>query len=650
MNRRRSLTLASLVPLSLLVFACSSKGKEGSAEPPAPSAATTNAPQKAAQGPARCAPRGAKRVERAAGAFDGSSAIELVRAGDRSLALVADHDERGLHVIDTEAMQEIAVTQLDGRPGHVRALDNGLIAVTLRDTSRVLLLEPTDDALAKPLEERCAADVAAEPWALAEEGDKLYVTSGFGGALTALGKADLTATRVVPLAREPRGILVVSSSQTAFITHAVGGVVSAVDLKDEAKAPETASLHAGRRIDKNGEFGSENRLASQGYALARVVGPRSDGTRDALRIFAPHTSVDPGAPANGSAPVGYGAGGAGPRTMAPLVSVIDPGTKKSITNHIAAVFDDALTQECLLPRSAVADEKGLFVACIDIDAVLELDPWIGDPMSGERRRFALPAGPSALAMSADGARLFVWSEFDRALSKIARESGEITSVALWRRAGEPRNAKIEHGERLFHTTRDARIGLSRGCASCHPEGRDDNLTWTSPDGLRQTPILAGRIDGTGPYGWFGEHATLRDHVINTFTRLGGTGLQGPFESDLEDLMAYVASIPPPPSVKPKEPDIAERGKQVFVAYGCNGCHKEGGTDGKAHDVGSGAAGERHPEFDTPALRAIRGSAPYYHDGRYPTLDAMLTAKDQKMFSGNLSGADKQALITYLETL
>ncbi|MDC3986903.1 c-type cytochrome [Polyangium jinanense] len=631
---------------------CTSKDRSGENVGVAPSASATLAASVApvaSSGPPRCAARSPRRFERAA-AGGASSAVTLVRAGDKTLALVADHDERALHVVDTGSMRQVSVTPLEGRPGHVVALEGGLVAVGLRDTSRVLLLEPADEALAKPFEERCAVDVAAEPWAFAEEGGSLLVTSGFGGTLTVLATADLAVSHVVPLPREPRAVIVANAGGTAFVTHAVGGVVSVVDLKDAAKAPESISLHAGRRVGADGTFDDKTpRAASQGYALARVIGMRSDGTRDALRIFAPHTSVDPGAPAVGMT-IGYGGSGQGPRTMAQLVSVVDPGTKRSITNHVAGVFNAAFGQDCILPRSAAADENGLFVACLDIDAVIEMDPWVGDPSVAERRRIALPAGPSSLVLSDEGKRVFVWSEMDRALSRIERESFGVTSVPLWRRSGVTRDPKIERGRRLFHTTRDARLGMGRGCASCHPEGREDGLAWTSPDGLRQTPMLAGRIAGTGPYGWFGEHGAVRDHLNETFTRLGGTGLSPHSEEDHEALLAYVSSLPPPPQTKPKEPDLAERGKQVYVAYGCNGCHKDGGTDGKSHDVGSGQKGERRVDFDTPSLLGVRATAPYYHDGRYSTLDEMLSAKDQRMFPGTLSGADKKALLAYLETL
>ncbi len=579
-----------------------------------------------------------------------SSAVSLVRTATTTFVLVADYNERALHVVDTVAMQQVGVTPLDGRPGHVLALSNGTVVVTLRDSGRVVVLEPADETLAKPFEERCAQFVSMEPWALALEEQTLAVTSGFGAALTLLDVNNFDVKRVLQLSREPRAVLFANAGQTAFVTHAVGGIVSAIDLKDPNSSPEAISLVAGRRVGENGEFDDKTtRLASQGYALARLMGTRSDGSKDVLRIFAPHTSVDPGAPAMGPT-ITYGGSGQGPRTIAPIVSVVDPVAKRSITNHIGGVFNSLFAQDCLLPRSAVADDRSLFVACMDIDAVLELDPGIGDPSTGERRRINVPAGPSSLSMTADGKQVFVWSEIDLALTRIEREGFVSTSISLFRRAGETRDPKVERGRRLFHTTRDARLALGRGCASCHPDGRDDGLTWTSPDGLRQTVILAGRILNTAPYGWSGEHRDVRHHLNSTFGRLGGTGLEKTGEEDLDALIAYVSSLPPLPQEKPKEPELVERGKRVYGAYGCEGCHKGGGTDRKKHDVGSGKLGTRQSEFDTPSLVGVRGSAPYYHDGRYSTLDEMLSAKDQRMFPGTLGGPDKRALIAYLETL
>jgi mono/diheme cytochrome c family protein len=637
-----------LSPL-LLLLAAASCGPRGAAPAPAGtgSAAVTASASALAAGGSGCAARAPGRLVRAA-APGASGAVELVRAGARTFALVADTDERALHTVDVETLREVAVTPLPGRPGHVLALADGRVAVTLRDAGRVVVLEAADEALQGPLLERCSAAVGGEPWALAEAGDRLLVTSAFGATLTVLGAGDLRATHTLPLPREPRALILANHSTTAFVTHAVGGVVSAIDLTDLSLPPAVLGLRAGRRLMKGGELDDKRpREASQGYALASVTGPRASGEDDTLRVFAPHASVDPGAP-EGGASSGYG--GPGVRPVAPLVSVLDPVARRSITNHVASAFDGPFASDCLLPRGAAADAGGLFVACLDLDAVLELDPWVGDPILAERRRFALPAGPSAVVLAAGGQRLFAWSELDRALSRIEREGGAVTSTVLWRRAGEPRDPLVERGRRLFHTSRDARVAQGRACASCHPEGRDDGLVWTSPDGARQTPMLAGRLQGTAPYGWYGESATVREHVNRTFARLGGTGFDAPAAAaDFDALLAYATSLPSPPATPAADAEAAARGQQVFRAY-CNDCHKEGGTDGQVHDVGSGVAGERRAAFDTPSLRGVRGTAPYFHDGRYATLADVLAAKDQRMYIGTLTDAEQRDLLGYLETL
>ena len=41
---------------------------------------------------------------------------------------------------------------------------------------------------------------------------------------------------------------------------------------------------------------------------------------------------------------------------------------------------------------------------------------------------------------------------------------------------------------------DRRISADgRVCASCHPDGREDGVAWVTPEGPRQTPMLAGRL-------------------------------------------------------------------------------------------------------------------------------------------------------------
>src|SRR4029079_7200385 len=114
--------------------------------------------------------------------------------------------------------------------------------------------------------------------------------------------------------------------------------------------------------------------------------------------------------------------------------------------------------------------------------------------------------------------------------------------------------------------------------------------------------------------------------------------------------AYVGSLPPPPAAPADDEAEVARGKAAFLAYNCESRHHGDATHGVVHDVGTGAAGERRAAFDTPSLRGVRGTAPYFHDGRYATLEEVLSAKDNRMITEVISDADKKALIAYLETL
>jgi cytochrome c peroxidase len=75
------------------------------------------------------------------------------------------------------------------------------------------------------------------------------------------------------------------------------------------------------------------------------------------------------------------------------------------------------------------------------------------------------------------------------------------------------------------------------------------------------------------------------------------------------------------------------------------------THASKHEFGSTAPIEARGGFDTPALRFVSGTAPYFHDGRYATLEELLQGADGKMgHTLQLSRQDVTALAAYLETL
>jgi DNA-binding beta-propeller fold protein YncE len=598
----------------------------------------------AAQAP-RCARKrpgvGAARV----GTARRGGATVLAKLGGTTIAYAADEDDGAVHTVDVDRAVELAVTPLPGSPAELLVLADGRVAATLADKNRLVVLEPGERADA-PLDLLCEAAMPSEPWGLAATPDdaRLVVTSAWGRALSVVDAGSLDLVRRVRLDREPRGVLVDGDGRRAFVSHLVGARVSVVDLADAAVPVHAVAL---RPADGNPQAGT------QGYALVGVeVEPGAPA-----RILAPLTSVEPGRPVASSS---YG-GSADTLTTTPLIGVLDPVAERVLGGG-RRVTSSEHRGGCLLPRAADATPAGtVLVACRGIDALVEIDGRSFDPSSVERRRFRVPAGPSGVAVDAARERAVVWSQFARevAVVDLGSSHAPVIRVPVARRQAARLGPLEERGRALFHATDDPRISRDgRACASCHPEGREDSLTWSTPDGPRQTLMLAGRVAGTAPYGWFGKHRTLRDHVTLTLSRLGGVGMSSPADrADLDAILAWIAAMRPP-SMEGAAADeghaaLVARGRDVFndPAVGCATCHLDGGTDREVHDVKSGNVDEASLGFDTPSLRFVGGTAPYFHDGRYATLEELLEKSDGKMgHTLKLPRADLLALAAYLEDL
>jgi len=377
-----------------------------------------------------------------------------------------------------------------------------------------------------------------------------------------------------------------------------------------------------------------------------------DGHLEFDRVFAPMVSVNPGDGSSESE--GYGS--ESPSEIGE-VAVVDASAERALTRLVRLPTSGTAVGECLLPRAAAYDDGALFVTCLGIDALVKLDARSLDPSRAELRRWSVASGPVGVAVDHDGKRAVVWSQFDREIAFVGFGDDAPARLALSRGSGGV-TANIALGRRIFHQMGDARISADgRACASCHPDGREDALTWSTPDGPRQTPMLSGRVTGTAPYGWLGSSDKLQDHLKKTFERLGGEGLP---KTQLTALGDYVASMTPPleraiPADTPRR-ELVQRGRALFESHetGCSTCHDgaHGFTDGMRHQVSAHQTEAAHADgFDTPSLRFVAGTAPYFHDGRYKTLDDVLTAPDHAMGeSTRLTRRDRAALVAYLETL
>lgn len=671
-HTRRSLSFGAVGAILGLVAACS--GTPGPAPTPTPTSsprvALAAAPSLAALLSASCA-----ATESAAAPMRPSSRGGSSVAVASNHVIAADFEGRALDVLDAQTGARKISTPVVGRPRQLVALSDGRVAVTTEDPPAIELLALASDGALTPL---CARGIPELPWGIAASPDEreLVLTTTWPARAVVLDSASLERRAVVPLARAPRGVIV-DEKRVVVVTHLVGSRLSRFSLDDTDTvvypteiATTAASPFAGTR---NVEV---VRTATQGYALASVELPlatreevplvrggapsKAAPTRGApgapalptveTRILAPMVSVDPGSDRPDRRSNYYQAPGDGLPKETPVVSAIDASTGGRLTDRLLATWPIGPSRECLLPRAIAVDEVSdtAWVACDGIDEVLALDAGATEPSRAQLLRAAVPEGPTGVAIDAVRGRVIVFSEAARAVTALSLEEG--TRQWSTQLAELDLESPVSLGRKIFTRTDNPRVARdSVACASCHPDGLDDGLTWTTPEGPRQTPMLAGRLRGTAPYGWARDKPTLAGYIESTVERLGGTGLS---PHELEGLVAYLESLDAARPSASRE-GVAERGRAIFFGQGaCAGCHAGGeGTDAKMHALDPPRPDGRDSAFDTPSLRFVSQTAPYFHDGRYKNLRALVNDSRSGMgLVELLSAADRDALIVYLETL
>ena len=631
----RSRFLFILLGSAAATAACTHPAPEARSAAPAGAVARSPHTLGSSRGRADAPAAPAPVVRPFASAHEGST-LALAELDGRTVAYVADEDDAVIRVIDVDDGRELSSARVGGVPGQLVLRKDGKLLVTVRDTSEVLVFAGGGSETSKlTLEKRI--EVASDPVGLALSPDEetLVVTSGWGGAVTVLDGTSFAVRAEHAVAREPRGVVVSADGKRAFVSHVVGDKLDVIALDDTSvkkggagKAKKSLGVDGVEQIFGR-HMGSvdQNRAACQGFALARA---------ESGRVFAPHVLVFTGDPQENSS--GYGGGGEGREAEVFNVPVIDEDAAKVLpqSTRLAGALD-GIPGRCALPRAATVGKAGLFVTCLGDDVVALFDADAVNPHEVALGRWSVPSGPVGIALDEAHGRAIVWSQFAHAITTLAIGDGSdtprpfaLSSTTIPRTTRA--SAKLERGRALFHSTGDDRISSDgRACASCHPDGRDDTLVWSSPNGPRQTPMLAGRLSGAAPYGWNGDAADVSTHLVQTFKRLGGKGITG---DDKDALMAYVGSLRAPPARKAKDGRSVERGLAIFRSpqAGCSSCHGEGGDlpDGVSHDVKSRAGADLRAKFDTPSLRFVSGSAPYFHDGRYKDLHTLLTKSDGKM--------------------
>jgi mono/diheme cytochrome c family protein len=621
-----------------------------------------------------------------------------LRDAPGELALVSDEDDHAVLLLDVPTGKVIARAPTEGRPAQILVLESGKVAVAMRDEARVATfdLEANDSApYAFKLVEQSTLETAPEPIALAlspagkaDAVRQLYVATGQGRTLEQFELPSNKKRFVFEIAQGPRAVVALDDG-TVVVAHANAGVLTKIQgayvvatrldqgevfsrqgfalaaIGNEVFAPDTLVLpedaSASMRHVASGYGGGtvcEQEGFRKGWALDQkpvlkgVAEVEASGMQvNREKTLRPNQALAKVVASDQSAFAQFNALRPTPsiRSFDCVQVMSTSGALRRIDGARALVTQ--MGTACILPRAAAASEvkHEVYVACLGSNRIEAVG--LGDPAPARgpmiapkyARGWNVPKGP--LGLAADGNVLLAWSQFDHSLSRIDLDTGALTSVAIEREQHLDQGVAL--GRELFYAAGDTRIAQDgRACANCHPDGLSDGIGWATPEGRRKPMLLAGRI-GEGPFGWRGEHKTLREHLSKTIARnLHGTGLP---EAAMLALESYVRALPRPPSSRERFAASALRGKQVFAnaETGCAGCHHpdHGFTDGERHDVGTGGS------FRTPPLINASAATPYMHEGKYAQLEAFLKQTEGKMgHTAHLSEADFTALVSYVQTL
>jgi cytochrome c553 len=211
-------------------------------------------------------------------------------------------------------------------------------------------------------------------------------------------------------------------------------------------------------------------------------------------------------------------------------------------------------------------------------------------------------------------------------------------------------SRADTGHYLFHHNASDKTALA--CASCHPEGHEDNHVWVFDTlGKRRTQTVSGHVLETAPLHWNGDMDDLGMIMHEVFVNRMGGSPQGP--RHVEAFGSWLNTIPAMPASTTATDTQISHGKELFARadVGCAGCHSGSHfTNNQNQDVGTGR------DFQVPTLVGVSSRAPFMHDGCAKTLkerftnDASCTGGDKHGKISGLSASDLDDLVAYLETL
>jgi len=471
---------------------------------------------------------------------------------DDTRIVMVNPEKGSVAIFDATTDSRIAEVMTGGEPSSVVIHpDNKTAFVAVRDDSKVIRIDGIGDASARV---GTSIDVGSEPTgiALSPSGATLYVAEWAEGRIAVIQTSNMTETAEILEPTNPRGISVTNDGDDddtdelivvpEFYGEPTGieatdtsrnGLVRVYATADLTALPPIVFAPIESGFAPSTPAGLPETMTSPNQLwVAAIVGNK---------IYVPSISASPDRPTNFQT------------NIQPVVYVGDLGASAELrgplgTTNLARLVRDQIPQA--QTKFFLADLVDLDFVGADVSYVLSRGAdvvqrvvWSGEAATLGGTAFnqqidinVTPAGspapcqnPIGIITTHAGNRAYVNCWGTRVLGTL-----DLSTQALVRTTTattiEPAEREVQDGLHLFFTGRGrwSKDAWS-SCASCHPDGLSDNITWSFAAGPRQSTSTDGAYShGPGAqqqrvFNWTGIFDEMHDFERNTRNVQGGKG-------------------------------------------------------------------------------------------------------------------------------
>ena len=593
-----------------------------------------------------------------------SSILYLEDATPPALWVTSPDDDRVV-VIDPESLEVTASMPSGKRPEQLARAERFILVTHAGDENLTLItLESDNKTTAQTIATPCGGTRGVVAFSNDRSGPKALVTCPDDAALLLV---DLESAGILARIDAPaRATAIAVARAHVYVTSSHQGFIARFALSEVLDARSDASSGESVSVESEGielGEGTLERSFTQLDALAFDDRPVDELEGGKNSIFAAFQLVDNDSmrdrpPERG----GYGAIFDGDARIEPRLLGDCVGryatfqTERSTFSGPSALAFDAANNALWVVHMFTQNVARFDCKASSQDAIDAV--WRVGP------------GARGIAISKDGDRAFVDVGFDHAIARLdladaSRPTPTLTRPSLVKRR-ETDNLYLDdlaaRGRILFHDATDVHMTPSGvvTCATCHPAGGDDGITWfihtegTKRKLRRTAPAWNARAQAS-PFHWDGEFVEASELVLDTIRELmeGDALLVDPYA-----IAAYMDQVPTPPGKVLTEASRARalRGRAVFESAGCRGCHSGASYTNNTFQSVAPASNDPDAVMEQVVVRplaAVRARAPYLHDGRAPTLRSIHrdhNPNDTHGVTSNLSPEELEDLALYLETL